>query len=267
MPVTPSPKRRAHMLQAHALRARGFSIAQIARATDHAPSTVHAWLRDFEFEREHIVAAIAQDQLLVLLHSQAELLRLNELDPPKSADHADSRHRQLQALAALTRELRLVCAVLLRAKHDHAFKYEQPQDLDLPAQEFDAVAPVAQLQTLLADLLAPPTEAAEAAKPDEQTESQRTEPNPPRRSERNLEVSERSQPRSPVHNGKSSKPTRKNTAPTPVPAPARGPVPAPLRIPRNTGRNQPCPCGSGRKRKRCHPNGLPNSGLDRGPSR
>ena len=255
MPITPSPKRRAHMLQAHALRARGFSIAQIARATDHAPSTVHAWLRDFEFEREHIVAAIAQDQLLVLLHSQAELLRLNELDPPQTADHADSRHRQLQALTALTRELRLVCAVLLRAKHDHAFKYEQPQDLELPAQEFDAVAPVAQLQTLLADLLAPPTEATGAAKPDQQTESQRIEPKPPRRSKRNLEVSERTQPRSPAHNGKSANPPQKNA------------VPAPIRIPRNTGRNQPCPCGSGRKRKRCHPNGLPNSGLDRGPSR
>ena len=253
MPITPSPKRRAHMLQAHALRARGFSIAQIARATDHAPSTVHAWLRDFEFEREHIVAAIAQDQLLVLLHSQAELLRLNELDPPKSAEGADSRHRQLQALAALTRELRLVCAVLLRAKHDHAFKYEQPQDLELPAQEFDAVAPVAQLQTLLADLLAPPAEASEAAKPDEQTESQRIEPNPPRLSKRNLEVSERPQPRSPAHNGKSANPPQKNA------------VPAPIRIPRNTGRNQPCPCGSGRKRKRCHPNGLPNPQPDRRP--
>ena len=231
MPVTPSPKRRAHMLQAHALRARGFSIAQIARATDHAPSTVHAWLRDFEFEREHIVAAIAQDQLLVLLHSQAELLRLNELDPPKSADHADSRHRQLQALTALTRELRLVCAVLLRAKHDHAFKYEQPQDLELPAQEFDAVAPVAQLQTLLADLLTSPAEAveaSEAAKPDEQTESQRIEPKPSRLSERNLEVSERPQPRSPVHNGKSSKPTRKNAVPpVTLPRPKRNSRPPP----------------------------------------
>ena len=31
-------------------------------------------------------------------------------------------------------------------------------------------------------------------------------------------------------------------------------IPGPaLDLPRNTGRNKPCPCGSGRKRKRCHP--------------
>ena len=225
MTVTPSPKRRAHMLQAHALRARGYTIEQIAKATNHAPSTVHAWLRDFEFEREHIVAALAQDQLLVLLHNQTELLRLHELNPPKTPEHADSRNRQLQALAALTRELRLVCSVLLRAKHDHVFQVETLEDLQLPAKEFDAVAPIAQLQSLLAELLEPLESPGESA---EETEFNEPEPNPAIPSERNLEISERPQPRSSAHNGKSTQPARKNTAPPPtLPRPKRRSRPPP----------------------------------------
>jgi hypothetical protein len=187
------------MLQAHALRSRGFTIEQIAKATNHAPSTVHGWLRDFELEREHIVAAIAQDQLLVLLHSQAELMSLNEQHPPQTAERADSRNRQLQALAALTRELRLVCSVLLRSRHDHVFRYDQPEDIELPVQDLDAVAPIAQLQNLLTDLLESPPQI------EEQSESSRTEPNLAAQNERNLEISEHAQPQSPVHNGKSSK--------------------------------------------------------------
>ncbi len=29
-------------------------------------------------------------------------------------------------------------------------------------------------------------------------------------------------------------------------------VPAPVGMPRGPGRNEPCPCGSGRKAKKCH---------------
>ena len=219
MPLTPSPKRRAHMLQAHALRARGFTISQIARETDHAPATVHAWLRDFELQREHLVAALAQDQLLVLLHSQTELLRLHELHPPQSPEHAHSRHQQLQTLSALARELRLVCAALLRAKHDHIFQYEGPQDLELSSQDFDAVAPIAQIQTLLAQLLQPPPQDAET---DSETESNRIEPNPSGLSERQLEISERAEPQSPVHNDRTAQSPEKrfrSNAPAPPLAP------------------------------------------------
>jgi hypothetical protein len=28
-------------------------------------------------------------------------------------------------------------------------------------------------------------------------------------------------------------------------------------LPRNTGRNKPCPCNSGKKRKHCHPQSRP----------
>jgi hypothetical protein len=182
------------MLQAHALRSRGFTIKQIAKHTNHAPSTVHAWLRDFELEREHIVAAIAQDQLLVLLDSQAGLLQLNELHPPQNREQADSRNRQLQSLAALVRELRLVCGVLLRSRNDHVFQWEAPQDLELPAEEVDAVAPLAQLQDLLANLLEPPPSDSEP------TESTATEANSSRPIEPNLEISERVGTPSPAHN-------------------------------------------------------------------
>ena len=233
MTVTPSPRRRAHMLQAHALRSRGHTIEQIARATKHAPSTVHAWLSDFEFERENIVAAVAQDQLLVLLHSQAELLRLHELHPPQSREHAESRNRQIQALASLARELRLVCAVLLRARNDHVFQYEKPEDLQLPAHEFDAVQPLAQLQDVLAGLLEPPPMDGE------ETESHRTEPNPPGQIETNLEISERAETRSPVQDSKSSKPPQKNLGSTST-RPSAAPSP-PLTLPRPKRNGRPPP--------------------------
>jgi len=38
---------------------------------------------------------------------------------------------------------------------------------------------------------------------------------------------------------------------TPAPTPVRTPVPAPVRTTAKVGRNEPCPCGSGKKYKRC----------------
>ncbi|MDE2968233.1 MAG: hypothetical protein OXS30_12215 [Chloroflexota bacterium] len=238
MTLTPSPRRRAQMLQAHALRSRGFTIEQIGDATDQAPSTVHTLLRDFELEREHLVAAVAQDQLLVLLHSQAELLRLHELHPPRSPDHADSRNRQLQALAALARELRLVCALLLRSKDDHIFQYEQPEHLELSDQDLDAVEPLAQLQGLLANLLEPPAAAPEIP---QETEASRTEPNSSGKIEPDLEVSERPRRQSSVHNGKTSKSARKNKGAAPAPKrPPKGALPPPT-LPRPKRNSRPTP--------------------------
>ncbi|MYF21493.1 MAG: SEC-C domain-containing protein [Chloroflexi bacterium] len=46
-----------------------------------------------------------------------------------------------------------------------------------------------------------------------------------------------------------------NTQETAAPEPPRKSSPENLKsdLPKNTGRNKPCPCGSGLKRKRCHP--------------
>jgi len=38
----------------------------------------------------------------------------------------------------------------------------------------------------------------------------------------------------------------------PAPASGQGPVPAVVRDGRKVGRNEPCPCGSGKKYKHCH---------------
>ena len=138
-----SPNRRAHMLQAHALRARGYTIAQIAELTNHAPSTVHAWLKDLEAKRQYFISAFAQDQLLVLLHDEAELLRHHQLHPPKDAEEAACRNQQIQSYTTVARELRMVCAQLSRTA---LAVYGGPEDEHLTPDEVDAITHATALQ-------------------------------------------------------------------------------------------------------------------------
>ena len=182
-----SPNRRAHMLQAHALRARGYTIAQIAELTKHAPSTVHAWLKDLEAKRQYFISAFAQDQLLVLLHDEAELLRYNQLHPPKDADEAIYRNQQTQTYTAVARELRMVCAQLSRTA---LAVYGGPEDEHLTPDEVDAITHATTLQEQLPDLLQSPPP------PDNSEQSEATQTH--------LEISEFPETESPVEDGKSA---------------------------------------------------------------
>ena len=184
-----SPNRRAHMLQAHALRARGYTIAQIAELTKHAPSTVHAWLKDLEAKRQYFISAFAQDQLLVLLHDEAELLRHHQLNPPKDADEATSRHQQMQSYTAVARELRMVCAQLSRTA---LAVYGGPEDEHLTPDEVDAITHATALQEQLPDLLQSPPP------PDNSEQSEATQTH--------LEISEFPETESPVEDSESADP-------------------------------------------------------------
>ena len=182
-----SPNRRAHMLQAHALRARGYTIAQIAEQTGHAPSTVHAWLKDLEAKRQYFISAFAQDQLLVLLHDEAELLRHHQLHPPRDAEEAACRNQQIQSYTAVARELRMVCAQLSRTA---LAVYGGPEDEHLTPDEVDAITHATDLQEQLTDHLQPPPPPANSDEP-EATQT-------------HLEISEFPETESPVEDGKSA---------------------------------------------------------------
>ena len=182
-----SPSRRAHILQAHALRARGYTIAQIAELTNHAPSTVHAWLKDLEAKRQYFISAFAQDQLLVLLHDEAELLRHHQLNPPKDAEEATSRNQQMQTYTALARELRMVCAQLSRTA---LAVYGGPEDEHLTPDEVDAITHATTLREQLSDRLQP------SPPPDNSEQSEATQTD--------LEISEFPETESPVEDSKSA---------------------------------------------------------------
>ena len=102
-PVTPSttppptPRRCRRIVQAHHLDCQGLSLAQIAEQLGCARSTAHAYLRDFQLHRAHILHTVAADRLL------DQVFRLTEpqTDP--------QQHRQT---VAATRELRLLLTAM-----------------------------------------------------------------------------------------------------------------------------------------------------------
>ncbi len=81
------------MVEAHHFDCQGLSLRQIGRQMDCAPSTVHAYLRDFRLHRNHVLRTVATDQLA----NQVHILTQPQTDP--------AQHRQAVANA---RELRLL---------------------------------------------------------------------------------------------------------------------------------------------------------------
>ena len=89
----PTPRRCRRILAAHHLDCQGLSLRQIGKQLGRAHSTVHAYLRDFQLHRNHILYTVAADQLA----DQIYRLTQPQSDP--------AQHRQT---IAATRELRLL---------------------------------------------------------------------------------------------------------------------------------------------------------------
>ena len=81
------------MVEAHHFDCQALSLRQIARQMRCAPSTVHAYLRDFRLHRNHVLRTVAADRLA----DQLQCLTQPQTDP--------AQHRQT---VAATRELRLL---------------------------------------------------------------------------------------------------------------------------------------------------------------
>ncbi len=89
----PTPRRCRRILAAHHLDCQGLSLRQIGKRLGRAHSTVHAYLRDFQLHRNHILYIVAADRLADQLYR----LTQPQTDPVQ--------HRQT---IAASRELRLI---------------------------------------------------------------------------------------------------------------------------------------------------------------
>ncbi len=136
-----SPARRAKLLQAYLLRCQGLSLRQIAEQMGCAHSTVSQYLKAFEQHREHIIEALAADQLLYALqqfgqaddnlherHIQAarELrLLLDSLD--RITDRRQRRERRIHEnhAADSLRELKALEMLLAEYKADDFYPNDE----------------------------------------------------------------------------------------------------------------------------------------------
>lgn len=89
----PTPRRCRRMFEAHHLDCQGLSLRQIGARLGRAHSTVHAYLKDFQRHRDHVLRTVAADYLADQLH----ILTHPETEP--------DQHRQAVVAA---RELRLL---------------------------------------------------------------------------------------------------------------------------------------------------------------
>ena len=105
----PTPRRCHRMFEAHHLDCQGLSLRQIGRRLGRAPSTIHAYLKDFQLHRNHVLRTVFAD----LLADQLHILAHPETEP--------DQHRQT---VAAIRELRLLL-LSLPAIQEHN---PQPRD-------------------------------------------------------------------------------------------------------------------------------------------
>ena len=112
MSKPPSPQRCERIIQAQLLRNQGLSIRQIAERLGCAPSTVHAYLRDFQRHRVYILQSRATAHLV----EQIELLT-----------EPGQERGQLQERVAATRELRLLFTALPKIEDADERQREQPE--------------------------------------------------------------------------------------------------------------------------------------------
>ncbi len=101
----PTPRRCHRMFEAHHLDCQGLSLRQIGARLGRAHSTVHAYLKDFQVHRDHVLRTVAADHLADQLH----ILTHPETEP--------DQHRQA---VTTTRELRLLLLNLpVIGEHHH----------------------------------------------------------------------------------------------------------------------------------------------------
>ena len=117
----PTPRRCQRIMEAHHLRCQGLSLQEIADRLGCARSTVHAYLRDFQLHRAHILETVAADRLA----DQVYLLTQPETEP--------AQHRQHVATA---RELRLLLTALPQLEARDEQRREQAET----ARNAEAVA-------------------------------------------------------------------------------------------------------------------------------
>lgn len=119
----PTPRRCRRMFEAHHLDCQGLSLRQIGARLGRAHSTVHAYLKDFQRHRDHVLRTVAADYLADQLH----ILTHPATEPDQ----------QRQTVAAI-RELRLLLLNLpaiqepRQPQHDAARINAPVQNLDEP---------------------------------------------------------------------------------------------------------------------------------------
>ena len=228
-----SPQRRRRIFRTHDLRQDGLPQRKIAERLQVSVGTVNADLRALEEDWLGITHAVHDDllfQQIARLHRRIE--QLNQLDPIDAMRDALGPDAQLSVEQIIQledrHERRLATAerelrMLLKQLRNPHFSRRRPGDF-------------------LDDQLADPEPPQLPEQLPEQAEPDRTELNKPEQSEHAIPSNSR----------------------TITPRDAQKKIPAEQRehpFPRDTGRNQPCPCNSGKKRKHCHPDAppVPNS--------
>ena len=213
-----SPRRRRRMQREHQLRQNGHTLEYIADKLDVSVATVHDDLRLLETNWTDFARATRHDLLMQQINRVNR--RISQLlnTSPLELGNGLSVDEIIRVEALYARNLNAAnreLRLLLR---------------ELPA-EARAGGEIIELE--LADY--PDHELAD-----------------PQATRKNLKKAESPQPAIPSKT-QAIKPQRSAEKKSPENLKS-GPAPA-LELPRNTGRNKPCPCGSGRKRKRCHPEG------------
>ena len=105
----PTPRRCHRMFEAHHLDCQGLSLRQIGARLGRAHSTVHAYLKDFQRHRDHVLRTVAADYLADQLHILT---------------HPETEPDQRRQAVSTTRELRLLL-LNLRVIGEHK---QQPFD-------------------------------------------------------------------------------------------------------------------------------------------
>ncbi|MDE2968031.1 MAG: SEC-C metal-binding domain-containing protein [Chloroflexota bacterium] len=231
-----SPRRRRRIFQEHQLRQEGRTLEQIATQVNVSIATVHADLKLLEEGWTLLTQDIHHD---LLLHQVARLdqrvEQLSRLDPV-----ADVR-RDLGSEAELSYDQ----LTQIRDRHERCLaRAERELRMLLKQLHIPHIYP-SRFVDYAEDELADPQTGAETDRKNLK-EPETVSATIPRKT---LEI---------VSNGTPEKSSAANLKLT---------VALPRNARRNTGRNQPCPCGSGRKRKRCHPDGVPSvPAPERGPA-
>lgn len=211
-----SPQRRRRVLREHQLRQNGYTLEQIADKVNVAVSTVHADLRLLETNWADFASSTRNDLLLQQISRVNR--RIGQLinKGVVGLERCATVDQAFRARALYSQELNAAC-----------------RELRLLLRELPADAPRSGeiIELELADY--PTHELADPERPRKNLKKPESEPAAISRKTKEIAA--------PAASEKSSRENPKFARPVP---------PA---LPENTGRNKPCPCGSGQKRKRCHP--------------
>ena len=220
-----SPQRRQRMLREHHLRQSGYSQAQIARELNVSRATVHADLKLLEAEWS-VVAELTHDDLLLdqIERINLRLQRLLSLEPVDLIEQL-----------GLPMDIRVSLAEMIRLYTVHQ------QSINAAARELRLLLRQLRTDTRQRADENIDIELVDAADVDDE---QLAEPEPGWNELNKPEQSEHLIP-SKTQEIPSSPPAHENSAEH-----------LNIPLPRNTGRNKPCPCNSGKKRKHCHPQSL-----------